>query len=96
MKADPKGVLTGVHYLDGDFACGEGAMAAVIGLDEKASYELDAEASYGKISYHEGGGKVSRIQESNSMKVYGRVGSDENPTASVNVNTRYAGVKLDY
>jgi hypothetical protein len=67
-----------------------------IGLDEKASYELDAEASYGKISYHEGGGKVSRIQESNSMKVYGRVGSDENPTASVNVNTRYAGVKLDY
>ena len=28
MKADAKGVLTGVHYLDGDFACGEGAMAA--------------------------------------------------------------------
>jgi 2-oxoglutarate ferredoxin oxidoreductase subunit alpha len=28
LKADPAGVLTGVHYLDGDFACGEGAMAA--------------------------------------------------------------------
>jgi 2-oxoglutarate/2-oxoacid ferredoxin oxidoreductase subunit alpha len=28
MRADPAGVLTGVHYLDGDFACGEGAMAA--------------------------------------------------------------------
>ncbi len=28
MKADPSGVLTGAHYLDGDFACGEGAMAA--------------------------------------------------------------------
>ena len=28
MKADPRGVLTGVHYLDGDYACGEGAMAA--------------------------------------------------------------------
>lgn len=28
MKADPRGVLAGVHYLDGDFACGEGAMAA--------------------------------------------------------------------
>jgi 2-oxoglutarate ferredoxin oxidoreductase subunit alpha len=28
LKADPLGVLTGVHYLDGDFACGEGAMAA--------------------------------------------------------------------
>lgn len=28
MKADPRGVLTGAHYLDGDFACGEGAIAA--------------------------------------------------------------------
>jgi pyruvate/2-oxoacid:ferredoxin oxidoreductase alpha subunit len=28
MKADPAGVLTGSHYLDGDHACAEGAMAA--------------------------------------------------------------------
>jgi 2-oxoglutarate ferredoxin oxidoreductase subunit alpha len=28
LKADPAGVLTGVHYLDGDYAAGEGAMAA--------------------------------------------------------------------
>ncbi len=28
MKADPSGVLTGDHYLDGDHACAEGAMAA--------------------------------------------------------------------
>jgi 2-oxoglutarate ferredoxin oxidoreductase subunit alpha len=28
MKADASGVLTGAHYLDGDYACGEGAMAA--------------------------------------------------------------------
>lgn len=28
MKADPKGVLTGAHYLDGDFALAEGALAA--------------------------------------------------------------------
>jgi len=28
VKTDPKGVLTGAHYLDGDFAAGEGAMAA--------------------------------------------------------------------
>jgi len=28
VKADPLGVLTGAHYLDGDFAAGEGAMAA--------------------------------------------------------------------
>ena len=28
MKADPKGVLTGIHYLDGDHAACEGALAA--------------------------------------------------------------------
>ncbi len=28
MHADPKGVLTGSHYLDGDHACSEGALAA--------------------------------------------------------------------
>jgi 2-oxoglutarate ferredoxin oxidoreductase subunit alpha len=28
MKADPKGVLTGTHFLDGDQACTEGALAA--------------------------------------------------------------------
>ncbi len=28
MKADPKGVLTGEHYLDGDHACAEGGIAA--------------------------------------------------------------------
>ncbi|HTY62231.1 MAG TPA: 2-oxoacid:acceptor oxidoreductase subunit alpha [Acidobacteriota bacterium] len=28
MKADPRGVLTGAHFLDGDHACCEGAIAA--------------------------------------------------------------------
>jgi len=28
MKADPSGVLTGIHFLDGDQACCEGALAA--------------------------------------------------------------------
>ena len=28
MKADPAGVLTGTHYLDGDKACAEGGLAA--------------------------------------------------------------------
>ncbi len=28
VKADPKGVLTGAHYLDGDYAIAEGALAA--------------------------------------------------------------------
>ena len=28
MKADPSGVLTGTHFIDGDHACCEGALAA--------------------------------------------------------------------
>jgi len=28
MKADPRGVLTGAHYIDGNHACSEGAIAA--------------------------------------------------------------------
>jgi len=28
LKADPKGVLTGAHFIDGDHACSEGAIAA--------------------------------------------------------------------
>lgn len=28
MKTDPKGVLTGAHFIDGDIACAEGALAA--------------------------------------------------------------------
>jgi len=27
MKADPIGVATGSHYIDGDHACAEGAIA---------------------------------------------------------------------
>ncbi len=32
MKADPKGVLSGIHYLDGDHACAEGAISAGCGF----------------------------------------------------------------
>jgi len=68
-----------------------------IGLDEKAAYELDAEAAYGKITYHDiSGSKVSRIQESNKMKVYSRVGAEDNPSATVNIKTKYAHARLAY
>ncbi len=66
-----------------------------IGIDENASYKLDGEAGYSKIYYHDTG-KISRIQENNSMKVYGNVGTDENPSAEVKVITKYGNVKLDY
>ena len=38
MKADPKSVLTGVHFIDGDQACCEGALAA--GANFAAGYPI--------------------------------------------------------
>ncbi|MBL7112958.1 MAG: hypothetical protein ISS19_13555 [Bacteroidales bacterium] len=65
-----------------------------IGIDEGASYKLDGEASYAKISYHETG-KVSRISENNSMTVSGTVGNDSNTKSFVKVITKYGSVQLD-
>jgi 2-oxoglutarate ferredoxin oxidoreductase subunit alpha len=38
VKADPRGVLTGAHFLDGDQACSEGALAA--GANFAAGYPI--------------------------------------------------------
>jgi 2-oxoglutarate/2-oxoacid ferredoxin oxidoreductase subunit alpha len=38
MKADPRGVLTGTHFIDGDHACCEGALAA--GVRFAAGYPI--------------------------------------------------------
>ena len=50
MKADPRGVLTGTHFIDGDHACCEGALAAgarfAAGYPITPSTEL-VERSYG-------------------------------------------------
>ena len=66
-----------------------------VGLDESASYKLDGNASYGKIYFHDTG-RVSKIQENNSMTVTGTVGTDANPSAAVKVITKYGSVRLDY
>ncbi len=65
-----------------------------IGLDENASYKLEGQAQYGKISYHDVG-EVSRIQENTSMTVNGTVGTQSNPSAEVKILTKYGNVKLE-
>jgi 2-oxoglutarate/2-oxoacid ferredoxin oxidoreductase subunit alpha len=40
VKADPRGVLTGTHFIDGDHACCEGALAA--GSRFAAGYPISA------------------------------------------------------
>jgi len=64
-----------------------------IGIDENASYELDGFAKYAKIQYPDSE-NISRITENNSMKVFGTVGDDSNPSATVNIVSKYGNVRL--
>jgi hypothetical protein len=65
-----------------------------IGIDPEASYQIDGQAEYAKISYPDAG-KVSRIVENTSMQVNGVVGKETNPDATVRIVTKYGGIKLD-
>jgi hypothetical protein len=65
-----------------------------IGIDANASYQLNGQAEYAKISYPDVG-KVSRIIENTSMQVNGTVGNDPNPDATVNITSKYGSVHLN-
>jgi hypothetical protein len=65
-----------------------------IGIDPGASYKLDGQAEYAKISYPDVG-KVSRITENTSMQVNGVVGKETNPDATVRIVTKYGNVRLE-
>jgi hypothetical protein len=65
-----------------------------LGIDDNASYQLNGQADYAKISYPDVG-KVSRIIENTSMQVNGTVGNDVNPDATVHVTSKYGSVKLN-
>lgn len=65
-----------------------------IGIDDNASYQINGQSEYAKISYPDVG-KVSRINENTSMQVNGTVGTDPNPDATVNITSKYGSVKLN-
>ncbi len=61
-------------------------MGVKLGIEESASYKLDAKVSYGGLKYNEDNFKNQRrIVENNSHEVSGTVGNEENPTSKVNV-----------
>lgn len=64
-----------------------------LGIDSDASYKLNGEAGYGKITFPSAG-RVSKISSSNSFTVEGVVGTDPNPTATVKILTKYGSVHL--
>lgn len=70
-------------------------MGVKLGIDESASYKLDAKVSYGSLRYNEDNfNKQRRNIENNSKEVSGVVGKTESPSASVNVIASYGSVRL--
>jgi hypothetical protein len=71
-------------------------MGVKLGIEESASYKLDAKVSYGGLKYNEDNFKNQRrIVENNSHEVSGTVGKEDNPKSRVNVIASYGSVRLD-
>ncbi|MEI6049832.1 MAG: hypothetical protein WCS03_13085 [Bacteroidota bacterium] len=84
VAADFESINVETHY-----------MGVRLGIDESASYKLEAKVSYGGLKYNEDNFKNERrIVENNSNEVTGNVGKEESPTATVNVVASYGSVKL--
>jgi hypothetical protein len=70
-------------------------MGVKLGIDESASYKLDAKVSYGDLKYDENKFKnEKRIIENNSHQVTGIVGDNVNSSSMVNVDSSYGTVRL--
>jgi hypothetical protein len=70
-------------------------MSVNLGIEESASYKLDAKVSYGGLKFNEDNFRNrNRIIENNSKEVSGTVGKDESPSSSVSITASYGSVKL--
>jgi hypothetical protein len=70
-------------------------MGIRLGIEENASYNLEAKVSYGGLKYNEENFKNQRrVIENNSNEVAGIMGKEESPAAKVNVTASYGSVKL--
>jgi hypothetical protein len=66
-----------------------------LGIEEPASYNLDAKMSYGGLKYNEENFvNKRRIIENTSTELSGIVGKEESPKANVTIKGSYATVKL--
>jgi hypothetical protein len=71
-------------------------MGVNLGIEESASYKLEAKVSYGGLKYNEDGFKNQRrIVENNSTELSGTVGKEENPSSKVNIVASYGTVRLN-
>jgi hypothetical protein len=66
-----------------------------LGIEENASYKLNAESSYGSIKYNEDNLKFTRrVVENTSSEIAGVIGKDESTNSTVKVKTAYGNIKL--
>jgi hypothetical protein len=71
-------------------------MGVRLGIEDAASYQLDAKVSYGGLKYNEDNFKNQRrIVENNSHEVSGTVGKSDNPVSRVNITSSYGTVRLN-
>lgn len=71
-------------------------MGIRLGIDESASYKLEAKLSYGGLKYNEDKFRnQKRIIENNSSEIAGTIGDDESPSAEVNISSSYGTIRLN-
>ena len=70
-------------------------MGVRLGIEENASYNLEAKVTYGGLKYNEANFKNQRrVIENNSNEIAGIMGKEESPAAKVSVTASYGSVKL--
>lgn len=71
-------------------------MGVKLGIEENASYNLEAKVSYGGLKYDETNFKNERrVIQNNTNEVAGVVGKEAKPGANVNVTASYGSVRLN-
>lgn len=67
-----------------------------LGIDESANYKLKGEVSYGGLKFDEDNYRnIKRIVENTSTTVEGIIGTEESPTAFVNIDASYGTIRLN-
>jgi hypothetical protein len=70
-------------------------MGVKLGIDESASYKLEAKLSFGGLKYNEDKFRnQKRIIESNKSEIAGTIGDDTDPASIVNIASSYGSVRL--
>jgi hypothetical protein len=70
-------------------------MEVKLGIDESASYKLDAHTSYSSFKYDEDKFKnEKRIIENNTKTIVGTMGKESAPTGTVKISASYGEVRL--